>query len=441
MRARAQPADPASVDAVNASGAPEPEKLTEEVQSRSNRPWLPERLLPAVLGGLVFWLCVTAFILSRSPTPDEAVVGNEAVFVGKNDNSEAVKKKEEERNTSAGEAHSDRAALDAILDELMAAHRRDVKTREETIIEAEDLPVYSSKTSLVVTMADAGYAACATRLVDSVRKAGRWGGAVTLLTPTDDGTQPLPAETLARMASMDVDVVQVPPELAGGEHVRGAGAAAQYAKVTLLVNSSYRQYDTILYLDADGMVEAPLQPLLDVTMPAGRVIAMPTWPSAHVKHDSFYTREINFNAISEPAAERLRASCPDRTLVGITAWFLLKPQSLPSPDALRRSVTAALEDWRPAFRFNDQGLWNALFYNTSAFYPLCISGPKPRTDRSSDGRQFRPLLVNNLDRLSHVIDSSCGPGHARRKPMYKHPLKDCIPEKEWERKRKSNAAP
>merc|ERR1711920_1056444 len=115
-----------------------------------------------------------------------------------------------------------------------------------------------------------------------------------------------------------------------------------------------------------------------------------------------------------------------------------KPRRLSDPSVMRAAVDKALDDWRGAFRFNDQGLWNVLFYNNSAFYPLCLSGPMANTANTGVDRtvpsDFQPLLFDSLDALGKAIDSACGPSLARRKKMYEHPVKDCIPREEWERK-------
>eukprot|EP00747_Dinoflagellata_sp_TGD_P080388 gnl/TRDRNA2_/TRDRNA2_160870_c0_seq1.p1 gnl/TRDRNA2_/TRDRNA2_160870_c0~~gnl/TRDRNA2_/TRDRNA2_160870_c0_seq1.p1 ORF type:complete len:130 (+),score=18.20 gnl/TRDRNA2_/TRDRNA2_160870_c0_seq1:283-672(+) len=102
---------------------------------------------------------------------------------------------------------------------------------------------------------------------------------------------------------------------------------------------------------------------------------------------------------------------------------------------MRQEVVDALEKWRPAFRFNDQGLWNVLFYHTAAFYPLCLSGPAAG---EHSGAPFDPLVLSSLEELGRAIDVACGPAEARRRPMYHHPDKTCLPAEEWERKRKSN---
>mmetsp|Transcript_108435 Transcript_108435/g.187715 ORF Transcript_108435/g.187715 Transcript_108435/m.187715 type:complete len:327 (-) Transcript_108435:36-1016(-) len=293
-------------------------------------------------------------------------------------------------------------------------------------------------------MADGGYAACAVRLLESVRGAGRYGGALAVLVPTGDGTVPLPAAEEGRLQELGAALVPVPPEVFGGSEVHGAGSAVQYGKIKLLVDSSFRRYASILFLDADGVVGAPLQPLLELPLPTGRPLAMPTWPSATMEHESFYTREINLRALSREAAASLHLASPDRTLVGITAWFLVRPAQLPSPEQMRLEVDAALRKWRPSFRFNDQGLFNVLFYNTSAFFPSCISGPEPQKRANSglkgaDARvtpPFEPFIVENLDGLARAIDTSCGPREAPRRPMYYHGLKDCVPEAEWQRKMK-----
>jgi len=347
----------------------------------------------------------------------------------------------------AAQKHSlqTKSDMDAFLDELVSLHRKDVAAREATTMAPEDFPTLYTDKALVVTMADGGYGDCAVRLVETVRGAGRWGGPMVVIVPTGQGTLPLAANVTTRLEALNASLVPVGPEPAGGAHVRGAGSATQYAKVVLLVNASFRKYDSILYLDADGTVTAPLQPLLEMPLPANRAIALPTWPSAKVSHESLYFREIDFTVLNSSTANKLRSDCPDRTLVGITAWFLINPKRLLAPAAMRAQITAALELWRPAFKFNDQGLWNVIFYNNSAFYPLCLSGPYPTRHLGPQAAQdaakanpFTPFLVDNLSRLASVIEAVCGPGNARRRQMYNHGLKDCVPLQEWQRKMQSN---
>lgn len=270
-------------------------------------------------------------------------------------------------------------------------------------------------------MADGGYANCAVQLLESVRGAGRWGGPLLVLVPTGSGTIPLPDSSVARLHELNASLLEVAPEAAGGSNIRGAGSATQYAKVQLLTDPDFRKYDSILYLDADGVVGAPLEPLIKLAIPDGRVVALPTWPTTAVKHDGLFAREIDFSTLTPQLADDLRSTYPDRSLVGITAWFMLKPTRLPEPEAMRQTVDKALDRWRAAFRFNDQGLWNVLFYHTAAFFPLCISGPL-RSDATSVPAEFQPLLVDSLDGLGRAIESACGPSIARRKKMYDHPV-------------------
>lgn len=122
--------------------------------------------------------------------------------------------------------------------------------------------------------------------------------------------------------------------------------------------------------------------------------------------------------------------------VGLTAWFLLKPSCLPDPQEVRRLLDALLERWRPAFRFNDQGLWNLFFYRSVALFPKCFSGPLAQ----AEGAGFAPLLHGGLSDLGRAIEASCGPRRARRQPVYTHGLKDCLPQSTWDRKKREIGA-
>ena len=77
---------------------------------------------------------------------------------------------------------------------------------------------------------------------------------------------------------------EVPPEVAGGVEVRGAGSAVQYAKTALLVDAEFRKYNTILYLDADGQVRATLKPLMVSPLPAGGITTQVPGTTTHWRH-------------------------------------------------------------------------------------------------------------------------------------------------------------
>lgn len=334
--------------------------------------------------------------------------------------------------------------FDDILEELLTLHRNDVAAREAEEIASvpADTPVYSADDVLVATLADRGYGDCAVRLVESMRDVGRWGGAVAVLVPKEGGSGPLEEGVLARLKELRADIIPAALETGGGADVRGAGSVVQYAKNSLLVEDAFRKYETIVFLDADGLARSPLRPLITLSLPEGRVAALPTWPTAMGKHDSFYTREVNLAALSSEEEAQLREAAPDRTLVGITAWFLLKPKRLPPPAVMQTQIREALGKWRHAFRFNDQGLWNVLFYNTGAFFPLCLAQPPLAAEgdhEASPPEPWNPLLFDNLDNLASAIESACGSSYKRRRQIYEHNLKDCVPAAEWERKRRANA--
>eukprot|EP00971_Amphidinium_carterae_P152358 3019216-Amphidinium_carterae.1 len=68
-----------------------------------------------------------------------------------------------------------------LLEELMTLHRQEMAAREPVTEAPMDLPDAANSDYLVATMADGGYAACAVRLVQSVRGIGRWAGDVVVL--------------------------------------------------------------------------------------------------------------------------------------------------------------------------------------------------------------------------------------------------------------------
>lgn len=255
----------------------------------------------------------------------------------------------------------------------------------------------------VVTMADGQYAACASRLIASVRKAGQFEGDVWLLLPSDaDRT-----EVQMAIDPYHVRIFRTSVEPAGGSNVHGKGPSLQYEKLQLFTAPLFRKYQRLLFLDADGIVQHPVDPLLRAPLPHGQPIALATWWGR-----SLFETELNMWRVSSKHIDSIRKEYPDRDLVGSTAWMIIDPQQLPSSKSLGDDIRKLLLEFRAQFTHNDQGLVNLLFSHPM-FFPVC-AGPD------------HVAFANVSASLGTAVKASCAPQNSTQSAFYTHWRKDCV---------------
>lgn len=269
-------------------------------------------------------------------------------------------------------------------------------------------PHVANSQMAVVTMADEHYAACASRLVASIRAEGKFEGDVWLLLPSD-------ADRTKVQLAVDqyhVRIFRTSEESSGGSRIHGKGPSLQYEKLQLLTAPLFRKYERLLFLDADGIVQHPLEPLLKVALPHGQPIALATWWGR-----SLFETELNLWRLPSKKVDSLRKEHPDRDLVGSTAWMIVDPAQLPSANSMGDDIRKLLLELRAQFSHNDQGLVNLLFPRP-AFFPVC-AGPD------------RLAFTNVSASLNTAVKACCAPENSTNSAFYTHWRKDCVarPEK------------
>eukprot|EP00746_Dinoflagellata_sp_MGD_P020342 gnl/MRDRNA2_/MRDRNA2_147382_c0_seq1.p1 gnl/MRDRNA2_/MRDRNA2_147382_c0~~gnl/MRDRNA2_/MRDRNA2_147382_c0_seq1.p1 ORF type:complete len:315 (+),score=37.56 gnl/MRDRNA2_/MRDRNA2_147382_c0_seq1:115-1059(+) len=264
-------------------------------------------------------------------------------------------------------------------------------------------PVSINSAVAVVTMADEHYASCASRLVASVREHGRFDGDIWLLLPSEADRSRVQFE----VEPYHVRIFRTLEESDGGVNIHGKGPSLQYEKLQLFTAPVFRKYERLIFLDADGIVQQPLAPLLKVSLPHGQPVALATWWG-----QSLFSTELNFWRVPSKKVDSIHKDHPDRDLVGSTAWMIIDTAHLPSEKELGDGIRRLLLELRAQFTHNDQGLVNLLFQHP-AFFPVC-AGPD------------RLAFANVNATLGAAVKDCCTPKSDAQLAFYTHWKKDCV---------------
>lgn len=232
----------------------------------------------------------------------------------------------------------------------------------------------------LVTMSDNKFLHCSLQLVRSVRNEGSWRFPIFLMTTDledDNATNPYHQRTLKMLNELqdDLGVILVPTSGALDNWV-GRLSAIKLRKMDIFFNPLFRTYDRIIYMDPDGIVNAPLLPLVLMKLPLDISIAMRQNDESMGKGRlwSEANGELVLDKVgTTEAKEMLSSYAPDRQKVGGSCWFIAEMSRMRTVQNLLQESRMTLCRYRDIFRYNDQTLLNILFYDEMEIFPWCAS--------------------------------------------------------------------
>lgn len=225
----------------------------------------------------------------------------------------------------------------------------------------------------LVTMADHRFQMCAVQLIRSARKHG-WKEAVYLLVSS---MERFDNDVLNVLHELGVMVIETSPAFDAwlGKAVENRKVyrelqASKFRKFELFLNPIFRTYRRVIYLDADGIVGAPLDPMVNMPFPPGKKVLLRQndWS---VHKSSLWKNELAVEMLNWWQRAVLQQRFPDRTLAGASSWIILEPQRLEPPNRVFLRSVQIICTMRAAFRLNDQTLLNLLFYDHMGLIPWC----------------------------------------------------------------------
>ena len=111
----------------------------------------------------------------------------------------------------------------------------------------------------------------------------------------------------------------------------------------------FRQYDRVVYMDADTIVQHRIDPLFDVIMPPNVTIIMRE-NGAGIHKGSLYKTELTGDV---PIADTLSP--------GGCCLMIINMHALPAPGAMAAQLRRTLNKYHKFFRHADQSLLNVVF--------------------------------------------------------------------------------
>lgn len=231
----------------------------------------------------------------------------------------------------------------------------------------------------VVTMADPAFQYCALQLIRSTR-AHDWQQPIILLAVDYDEFS---ADVMKQLEAFGVIVIHTNPIFddwlqSGVENIDIFRSlhSTKFRKMELFLNPILRAYERLIFMDADGIVDASLDPLLSIPFPENTTILM-RQNDVSVGKKGFWGNEIAVEMLTDEQLELLSQSFPNRAKTGGSCWFVVDVKKLHSPSRMVSRSLELLCRFRAGFRYNDQTLISLLFYDSMSLFPWCIWDETP----------------------------------------------------------------
>lgn len=230
----------------------------------------------------------------------------------------------------------------------------------------------ASTSAALVTMTNSEYLNCTVHVLASAREMG-WNYPILILTHKTATFQESQKEALLNLG---VDFVETSPALddwlnkSHGRYNFRKPDVIKFRKLELFFNPTFRFFDRLVYIDSDGVVGAPLDPLVHAAFPAGVSVVM-RQNDVSVGKRSFWETELDLQALGDRDRANFESRFPNRPTLGASCWFIVDTRALAPVSRLLSESKSLLRAYRSAFRYNDQTLMNLLFYNEMETFPWC----------------------------------------------------------------------
>eukprot|EP00177_Eucheuma_denticulatum_P006819 GFKZ01012406.1.p2 GENE.GFKZ01012406.1~~GFKZ01012406.1.p2 ORF type:complete len:366 (-),score=49.46 GFKZ01012406.1:2500-3597(-) len=247
----------------------------------------------------------------------------------------------------------------------------DVRDREDVGERPEGV---GSGRAVLVTLADWHFQGCARNVFRSARKFG-WRLPMILLATDYEAFDKGIVEELEELGVM---IVHTQATLDGwlrkgveNFDVYREMDIRKFRKMEVFLNPIFRTYERIVFVDADGIIDGSLEPLINVGFPENVTLLM-RQNDLSMGKGGLWANEIAVEVLTDRQMRLLAERYPNRAMTGGSCWFLVNVRRLESPRVLLERSLEILCTFRAGFRFNDQTLISLLFYTEIKLFPWCV---------------------------------------------------------------------
>lgn len=249
------------------------------------------------------------------------------------------------------------------------------------------LEVRARTPAVVIFNGAAPYSHCTEQLVVTLRD--HWNGSIVV-----SEFAPMDTEMRQRLMSRLGVTVRVQPLVLQGI----PSAHIWYQKLSLFLDPFYRQFESFMYLDADGTVHGKLDHYFGAAkrIVGNSFVAFGDNGSIQGKHDYYYAALETYNP-----PEEFKHRYPNRKMSGGANFMLVVPRNMPPVETLERRFRGLIQRYHRYFPKGDQSLLMTALYDEL----VIIHAP------------IRGHLKESIDTTEkHCVPDLCQPGiytHAR----------------------------
>lgn len=243
----------------------------------------------------------------------------------------------------------------------------------------------------LVTLADRYFAPCAVSLLRDARAVGGWRHPIILLTVDYESFRQTDIDSLEGLGVVILHTHAIFDEWLsrGVENVDifRTLQKEKFRKMELFLSPILRAYERIVYIDADGVIAASLDPLLHVEFPDPVSVLM-RQNDVSLGKSRLWGNEMAVEVLTDEQLQKLATRFPNRVKTGGSCWFIVDMRKLPSPARMLEQSFELLCSFRAGFRFNDQTLMSLLFYDSIALFPWCAWDEVPILDNPRELKAY-----------------------------------------------------
>lgn len=226
------------------------------------------------------------------------------------------------------------------------------------------IPNEKSKTHIrvaVVTEFDekSKYSRCGWVLLESIRNAGKFKGDLLVLDLTPNKTTGPNSTFIEQIHAFSGKVIKLQTKW----------PHSQYKKLELFTNPFFRDWDRLIYIDADSVVLGPLDSILYNPLPSGRLIALADNNMYHKRPFDLYTHE--YTNLTNKTEFPLGLPPNRMGNIGAANLLVIDIARMTPPKQLKQKLFRLVETLGPFARHFDQSIIHAAWPTELTTLPTC----------------------------------------------------------------------
>ena len=142
---------------------------------------------------------------------------------------------------------------------------------------------------------------------------------------------------------------------------RYKGSSDAYQRLHIFTSPTFRQYETVMYIDADSHVQHDITPLFNAIPPNATIVMRDN--GVGINKRTLFDNEFS---------GRHPVGVANTLSPGCSCLFVVDMRRLPTPAVMDKELRQTLHDYHDTFKFADQSLLNVFFRDDYAVVWPCV---------------------------------------------------------------------